>query len=195
MKKAISLLFLMLVSGCIFAQTYDSLCHHSLGWYDIDLRNKMEMRDGSLLGNCQMFNVDASGQYINDYGNRLLKITSQQNQLMSVVDSTFINDEDLTSYLFCQNHLGDDNIYAHIIRDQESQQSALEVKFFDDNLIFTDGFELPLENHVITASNQGFLLDKNNDIILEYHSWGLTVCAISPELALTVHSNTNMASA
>lgn len=67
--------------------------------------------------------------------------------------------------------MGDDNIYAHIIRDQESQQSALEVKFFDDNLIFTDGFELPLENHVITASNQGFLLDKNNDIILEYHSW------------------------
>ena len=170
MKKTLSLLLLLLTSQCFFAQTYDSLCHHSLGWYLPDLRNMMELRDGSLLGNCQLFNIDESGYYINDYGNRLLKVVTQQDHLMAAVDSAFIADDDMDNFLFCRNPLQNNNVYAHILRNQERQESTLEVSFFDDDLVFTKEFDLTLENHIIAETQQCFLIDPNNDIIINYRS-------------------------
>ena len=67
------------------AQTYDSIAHHKVGWYDTDLRNMMQLRDGSILANVQLFEVDQQGNYIGDYGNRFLKISRHGAILMDSI--------------------------------------------------------------------------------------------------------------
>ena len=75
MKKHITTIAaLLLLCAGVQAQTYDSIAHHHVGHYDIDLRNMMQLRDGNILANIQLFEIDEHGNYLGDYGNRLLKI-------------------------------------------------------------------------------------------------------------------------
>ena len=46
-----TLLALLLMAAAVYGQTYDSIAHHSAGWYDIDLRNMMQLRDGNIVAN------------------------------------------------------------------------------------------------------------------------------------------------
>ena len=56
------LVFNALFSMFSYAQTYDSIAHHNAGWYDVDLRNMMQLRDGNILANIQLFEIDDQGQ-------------------------------------------------------------------------------------------------------------------------------------
>ena len=48
----------VLFSVFSYAQTYDSIAHHNAGWYQVDLRNMMQLRDGNILANIQLFEID-----------------------------------------------------------------------------------------------------------------------------------------
>ena len=106
-----TLLALLLMAAAVYGQTYDSIAHHSAGWYDIDLRNMMQLRDGNIVANVQLFEINENGAYLGDYGNRLLKIDPNEAVL---IDSVFVEDDDLNYYLMERNPFGEDNVYAKV---------------------------------------------------------------------------------
>ena len=161
------LVFNALSSMFSYAQTYDSIAHHNAGWYDLDLRNMMQMRDGNILANIQLFEIDEQGHSLGDYGNRLLKIAPSGAVLL---DSVFIADDDLNFFLLERNPFGEDNIYAKVIRNLDEMHSDLRISFFDDDLNFIPEKEVwvPLSDTVFPALCDSYFLDEQGDIILSF---------------------------
>ena len=175
MKKHITIIVaLLFICVGVQAQIYDSLCHRSVGWYDIDLRNMIAMRDGSILANVQLHDVDEEGNYLADKGNRLLKIARDNG--LSVVDSVFVEDDMMYNFLLAQNPLGDDYVYAKMFNDYDLNQTLLRISFFDENLDFHPEKEVTVH---ISDSLQinNFLnpfMDSHGDIMYLYELRGDT---------------------
>ena len=167
-----ALLLMTLITVNANAQIYDSICHHHVGLYeqdpgiyDLDMRNMMELRDGGIVANVQVFGIHDE---IMEHGNQLYKLVYDKGKL-SFSDSTFVEDHDLCYYLLERNPLGDDNVYAKIVRDFDNCRSYLQIDFFDDNLVFNPKKEIivPLEDAIVNWTGQ-FLIDPYNDIVLVY---------------------------
>ncbi|MBQ0129688.1 MAG: T9SS type A sorting domain-containing protein [bacterium] len=168
MKKYITIIVaLLLLYAGVKAQTYDSIAHHPVGWYAAELRNMMQLRDGNILANVQLFNVDEQGHGIGDYGNRFLKISRHGAVIM---DSIFIEDNDLNFFLLQRNpsSSGDSHIYGKIVRDFENVRSDLHLRFFDSDLNFGKEIQVPLCDTLINPLKDAYFIDNQNDIILQY---------------------------
>ena len=182
--RLFTLLALLLMAAAVYGQTYDSIAHHNAGWYDIDLRNMMQLRDGNILANIQLFEmmqlrdgnilaniqlfeINENGAYLGDYGNRLLKIDPNGAVL---IDSVFVEDDDLNYYLMERNPFGEDNVYAKVVRNLEECRSDLRISFFDDDLTFHPEKEVwvPLSDTVFPALCDSYFLDNHGDIILNF---------------------------
>ena len=168
MKKHITTIAaLLLLCAGVQAQTYDSIAHHHVGHYDIDLRNMMQLRDGNILANIQLFEIDEHGNYLGDYGNRLLKIDPNGAILL---DSVFVADDDLNYFLIERNPIDKDNIYAKVVRNLDEMHSDLRISFFDDNLNFKPEKEIwvPLSDTVFGSLSDSYFLDEHGDIVLRF---------------------------
>ena len=165
--KLYTLLALLLMAAAVYGQTYDSIAHHSTGWYDLDLRNMMQLRDGNILANIQLFEIDEQGQYLGDYGNRLLKIAPNGAVLL---DSVFIADDDLNYFLLERNPFDEDNIYAKVVRNLDESRCDLRISFFDDDLNFYPAKEVwvPLSDTIFSSLLDSYFLDEHGDIMLRY---------------------------
>ena len=94
MKKSFLLAFSLLATLALSAQSLDSLEHY-VGCYSLDLKNMIQLRDGSVLANCQLYSFDEENlAYVIDYGNRFLKINQG---IPAVLDSAFIEDHDMNN--------------------------------------------------------------------------------------------------
>ena len=163
----INALFFLAISLAT-AQTYDSIAHHKTGWYDIDMRDDMiQLRDGSILAHVQLFEVDEQGQYVGDYGNRFYKISRHGAVIM---DSVFIEDNDLNWFLLKRNPLDDDNVFAKLVRDLDNHRTNLSIRFFDDDLNFKPEKEVfvPMFDTLFPPLWDAYMLDDQGDIILYY---------------------------
>ena len=168
MKKHITIIVaLLLLCAGVQAQTYDSIAHHHVGHFDIDLRNMMQLRDGNILANIQLFEIDEHGNYLGDYGNRLLKIDPNGAILL---DSVFVADDDLNYFLIERNPIDKDNIYAKVVRNLDEMHSDLRISFFDDNLNFKPEKEIwvPLSDTIFGSLSDSYFLDEHGDIVLRF---------------------------
>lgn len=166
MKKSFLLAFSLLATLALSAQSLDSLEHY-VGCYSLDLKNMIQLRDGSVLANCQLYSFDEENlAYVIDYGNRFLKINQG---IPAVLDSAFIEDHDMNNYLVERNPFDNDNIYARAVRDLDNLKTDLCIQFFDDQLVFQEGKEVwvPLLNDTVFGSMaDSYLLDSQGDIVL-----------------------------
>ena len=170
-RRLAAVVALLLLAVCrVSGQSYDSVCHHVMGErLDLDIRNFMELRDGGILANVQMFGYDRS-----EIGNMLFKMR-YENGTLSIADSAFVEDHDLCYYLLERNPLGDDNVYAKIVRDFDSCRSFLQIDFFDDDLSFDPERRVvvPLEDTIVWWTGQ-FMIDPYGDIVLIYPKRGVS---------------------
>ena len=166
-KKIMMLCCLMVLATMNYGQSYDSIAHHNAGWYDVDLRNMMQLRDGNILANIQLFEIDDQGQYLGDFGIRLLKIAPDGAVLL---DSVFVADDDLNYFLLERNPFGEDNIYAKVVRNLGESRCDLRISFFDDDLNFYPEKEVwvPLSDTVFSSLLDSYFLDEHGDIMLRY---------------------------
>ena len=168
MKKYITIIVaLLFLCAGVQAQTYDSIAHHPVGWYNAELRNMMQLRDGNILANIQLFEIDEHGNYLGDYGNRLLKIDPNGAILH---DSVFVADDDLNYFLIERNPIDKDNIYAKVVRNLDEMHSDLRISFFDDDLNFKPEKEIwvPLSDTVFGSLSDSYFLDEHGDIVLRF---------------------------
>lgn len=169
MKKTTLLIIgLLMAAGVAKAQNYDSIAHHKAGWYDIDMRDDMiQLRDGSILAHVQLFEVNEQGQYLGDYGSRFYKISRHGALIM---DSVFIEDNDLNWFLLKRNPFDDDNVFAKLVRDMENHRTDLCIRFFDDDLNFKHEKEVwvPICDTLFPPLCDAYMMDNEGDIILYY---------------------------
>ena len=159
-----AILFLLLLSaGMAKAQTYDSIDNYNVGNYNIELRNMMQLRDGNILANCQLFLVDEQGEILGDYGNKLIKISKH----CEIMDQVFIPDRDLNFFLMERNPFGDDNVFAKLVRDLQNCRTDLHISFFDDDLNFFPEKEvwIPISDTVFPSLCDVYFLDNQGDIV------------------------------
>ena len=167
MKKTLLIMSLLVTAALARAQSYDSIPHHYLHEYDAEVRNLMQMRDGSILANCPMFdNVGTitTGSDCNDIGNRLLKISRHGATLL---DSVFLDDPDMNYFLMEPNPSGKGYVFAKVVRDRLTCRSDLSIRFFDENLQFLDGQEIwvPLCDTLTNSLCDFYLLEGRNIIV------------------------------
>ena len=162
--KKIVILFAFLAS-MVFAsaQTLDSIAHHDVGWYSMEMRNMMELHDGNILANCQLFWIDEDWNYLGDFGNRMLKLSPNGPEFL---DSLFLENADLNYFLLERNPIGDDNIYAYAERDLENNHTDLRICFFDDNLVLNPDKELhvPLCDSIFSPLRDSYCIDEEGII-------------------------------
>ena len=132
--------------------------------FNMEMRNIMELRDGSILANVQIFAMPEI-----DYGNVLYKI-EYDSVSATITDSVFIEDPDMNFFLMERNPFDNDNIYAKIVRNIDSCSSDLLIRFFDDNLNFKPEKEIrvPIADTIITPLSDNYILDNSGDIVLFY---------------------------
>lgn len=132
----------------------------------IGMRNIMELRDGGILANVQLFK--RISPY--DYGRVFYKIV-YDSVSAHVSDTLFIEDHDMIEFLMERNPLGDDNVFARIVRDFDSKRSDLCISFFDDNLNFKPEKEIwvPIADTLICPMlADSYMLD-DTDLIFHYY--------------------------
>ena len=165
MKKTLLFIGAFLVGILCQAQTYDSIAHHKVGWFDCDMReDMMQLRDGSILVHVELFEVDEQGSYISDYGNRFYKISRNGAVIM---DSTFLEDNDLNWFLLKQNPLDDDNVFAKLVRNLDSCRTDLCIRFFDDNLEFNPAKEIwvPVSDTLFPPLKDAYMTVNGGELI------------------------------
>ena len=134
MKRIVFAIFVLITLGVVCqAQTYDSVVYQNGKWNNMDVRNMMELRDGGIVANVQLFNYTASGGYESDYGCRLYKAVRDENGI-TVTDSLTIEDADMNYFLLTRNPFGDDNILAKVERNFDSCRCELVIRFFNDDM-------------------------------------------------------------
>ena len=115
-SKTMVLMLCLILSGALcYAQgyTYDSLCHHYMGDYFVELYNILGLDDGDILVNLGLRTCDEQGSYNGDYGHVLLKLTQDENGL-SIADSVVIEDNYITDGLMERDPRGKDYLYSYI---------------------------------------------------------------------------------
>ena len=161
------------------AQHCDSLDIHLAGWYYLYPHELLQTNQGDYLTRSVLFELDENGllppNYIPDpRGTMLYNITSDR---MAVSDSVFTLTTDksfhLWATLFPENNVQQQyrNVDACIVWDGETGESSLNISFFDDSLSYNNDLNVNVhlaDTFVFARHEGGWLLDRNNDIILQY---------------------------
>ena len=179
MKKILIFITFLMVINFANAQsyTYDSIANLNFGWYLINVKNLMELRDGNIVSNFSLTELDDQGQLLDDYGNLLVKLSPS-----GIMDSVFIADNFANHYLIGRNPQGEGNLFIKIVRDFGNNQTNLLIRHFDDNLYFDEAKDIivPLEDTIIQTCER-YLLENDENIILWYGlSPGLDMFPITP---------------
>lgn len=166
MKKVQLFLTFLMVINFANAQsyTYDSIANLNFGWYLLNVKNLMELRDGNIVSNVSLTELDDQGQLLDDYGELLVKLSPS-----GIMDSVFIADNFANHYLIGRNPQGEDNLFIKIVRDFGNNQTNLLIRHFDDNLYFDEAKDIivPLEDTIIQTCER-YLFENNENIILWY---------------------------
>ena len=125
--------------------------------FNMDMRNIMELRDGGILANVQLFD-DEHG----DYGCVFYKIEYDSVSAF-ITDSVFIEDPDMNFFLLERNPLDNDNVFAKVVNDFQNKRCDLRIQFFDDNLNFKPEKEIwtPIADTLILSLSDDYMLDKS----------------------------------
>ncbi len=165
-KMFLTMVIVMMAMVCR-AQDYLVTPERFLGseYIQIDMRNIMELRDGGILANVQLFKQ--TPPY--DYGCVFYKI-EYDSVGANVSDSLFIEDDDMNYFLLERNPFDDDNVYAKIVRDLTNKRSDLRIQFFDDDLNFKPEKEIwvPISDTLISPLADDYLLDGSGDMVFSY---------------------------
>lgn len=166
MKKVQLFLTFLMVINFANAQsyTYDSIANLNFGWYLPNVKNLMELRDGNIVSNFSLTELDNQGQLLDDYGNLLVKLSPS-----GIMDSVFIADNFANHYLIGRNPQDEDNLFIKIVRDFGNNQTNLLIRHFDDNLYFDEAKDIIvlLEDTIIQTCER-YLFENNENIILWY---------------------------
>lgn len=180
MKRFILFFAVLMSTALAKAQnyTYDSIANLDFGWYFINVKNLMELRDGNIVSNFSLTELDDQGHVLDDYGELLVKLSPSS----GIMDSVFIADSFANHYLIGRNPQGEDNLFIKIVRDFGNNQTNLLIRHFDDNLYFDEAKDIivPLEDTIIQTCER-YLFENNENIILWYGlSPGLDMFPITP---------------
>ena len=167
MKKQFFTLVMLVVGMTLsYAQNQALIDFHPVGDYDLEVRNLMPMRDGSVLVNSQLFNktVDYTEMAATDVGNVFFKISTNA----EIMDTLFIEDPDMNHFLLVPNPIGEDYVYARAVRNLDEGHTDLCIKFFDNQLKFNDEKELwvPLSDKLYKPLGDCYCLDEAGDMII-----------------------------
>ena len=179
-RRALLITTFLAMSGCFFAQNCDSINNHLAGWYNLQPTDVIQLSDGNLLCRTLLIALDEDGMYVYDENNNAVSqgqmyywITSDG---LTINDSLFVPSDDIAYHLWVHLHSNDNapqqfcNLDASVITGEDNA-SYLNIAFFDDQLNFNAEMEVtvPLANDEVKISRRGsWLLDSNNDIILQY---------------------------
>jgi len=130
--------------------------------FNMDMRNIMELRDGGILANVQLFDDEHGDDEDGDYGCVFYKI-EYDSVSASITDSVFIEDNDMNYFLLERNPLDNDNVFAKVVCDFDNTRSDLRIQFFDDNLNFKPEKEIwvPISDTLILPLSDDYILDKS----------------------------------
>ena len=167
MKKLTIILAILMATSLAKAQdyTYDSLVNLDFGWYGFDIRNFLELRDGSIVSHSPFYIIDDNGHYVSDLGDMLTKVSPNA----CFLDSTLMV-SDFTDYCLIEwNPQSDDNLFVKIVRDFENLRTNLLIRRFDDNLTYdeTQDIVVPLEDTIVMDVER-YLLENEENIVLMY---------------------------
>jgi len=165
--KLLLLAFVLLLAVTAQAQDYIVTPERALPSrvINMEMRNIMELRDGGILANVQLFD-EVTGA---DYGFVLYKI-EYDSVGAAVTDSVFIEDSDMNYFLLERNPFDNDNVLAKIVCDYDAQRSNLRISFFDDNLNFKPEKEIqvPMSDTLIKPLSDSYILDDSGDMVFFY---------------------------
>ena len=132
--------------------------------FNMDMSNIVELRDGTILANVQMFAMPEI-----DYGCVFYKI-KYDSIGTSIIDSVFIEDHDMSYSLLERNPFDDNNVYAKIVCDYDNKRSDLRISFFDDNLNFQPEKEITIQisDTLIVPFSDSYILDKSGEMLIHY---------------------------
>lgn len=157
----------MLATIAVRAQSYVVSPEHFFGteYSQIGMRNIMELRDGGILANVQLFK--RTSPY--DYGRVFYKIV-YDSVSVHVSDTLFVEDHDMNYFLLERNPFDNDNVFAKIICNSTDVRSDLRIQFFDDNLNFKPEKEIwvPVSDTLISPLDDYYMLDDNGDLLFYY---------------------------
>ena len=179
-RRAMLITAFLAMSGCFFAQNCDSINNHLAGWYSLEPTDVIQLSDGNLLCRTLLITLDEDGMYVFDENNDVIS----QGQMyywintdgLTVNDSLFVPSDDIAYHLWARLHPNDNvpqqfcNLDASVITGEDNA-SYLNIAFFDDQLNFNAEMEVtvPLADDEVKICRRGsWLLDSNNDIILQY---------------------------
>lgn len=178
-RFAYALIILLAVPGLLKAQHCDSLDIHLAGWYYLYPHELLQTSQGDYLIRSTLFELDENGLLPPNYtpdptGNVLYNITSDglmvsDSVLTLSIDKSF----HLWATLFPNNNIPQQyrNVDACIVWNGETSESSLNISFFNDSLNYNDDLNVSVhlaDTFVFARHEGGWLLDCNNDIILQY---------------------------
>lgn len=179
-RRALLITAFLTMSGSFFAQHCDSINNHLAGWCHLQPTDVIQLGDGNLLCRTLLITLDEDGMYVYDENHNVVS----QGQMyywinydeLTVNDSLFVPSDDIAYHLWARLHPNDNtpqqlcNLDASVIKGEDNA-SYLNITFFDDQLNFNAEVEVtvPLADDEVKISRSGsWLLDSNNDIILQY---------------------------
>ena len=152
-----------------FAQSLDSIVHHVCGYYGPvdggELDHVAQLSDGNVLFIHKVgINMNTTADVV---GNVHYKMSRHGGILL---DTLFVADWDPSYYLFAKNPNGEGNIRLGIVNDSANGSSFLQVFPMDSDLNYDSVNEIrvPLADTFAYNNQDGFLLDKQNDIVMNY---------------------------
>ncbi len=181
LTKVLSIL-LFAVPGLLSAQHCDSIEIHLAGWYNMYTHELIQTGQSEFLTRSVLFDLDENGllpNYVSDpAGTIVYKIISNATSGGLIVsDSVHTPGVDKSHHLwkklFPDNNIPKPyhNVDASIVCDAVTGESFLDIAFFDDLLNYSEDLHVrvPLADTIVFARlDGGWLLDKNNDIIIQY---------------------------
>lgn len=178
-KKVLLLIAFLIMPGYFIAQHCDSIAHHSAGWYYMNADGLIQLNDGSLLCRNFVYGLDENGQPFLDENHNFTNFMGYQFYWVSrdglnVIDSLFVETDDQTAHLWARLHQDGNSAFRNVdacIVNAEDNSCNLKIAFFDDLMNYSDDLEVtvPLtDDEAVVAYRGSWLLDENNDIILQY---------------------------
>ena len=166
MKKAILLVATLATISLARAQSFAALENYSFGWYIQYMDNFVELKNGDILTCTRLYDIDPTGiyNYSTDLGYCFLKLDREH---LAIMDSVFLPDNGVTSYLLEPHPNNDGYIFIHQSYDSLMESNFLKIRNFNEDLVFDDSNEIsvPLIDTVIGGTDY-FLLEENSFVMM-----------------------------
>ena len=168
MKRVTFFLAFLMVTSLAKAQnyTYDSIVNLDFGFNNcFDIRNFLELRDGSIVSSSIVYVIDDNGQYVGDLGDMLTKLSTDA----LFLDTTLMQNDYANHCMLERNPQSDGNLFVRISRDFEEQKTDLLIRHFSDDLDYDENSDIivPLEDNIVLSSEK-YLLENEENILVSY---------------------------